>query len=597
LQIKNRANIKYEPEHTAKQVLQLKKLFKLSIFAFLLVSVIFSSLPRNAFGDGFAMENLPPASVGNRQVQVFIKLNPTILYSNSGVQPTVFFRWFDASTNQTLKHISFFLTVTKHNQLLFRELLHTHDGILNMEINPTNSKKWEVYADHEPILNGWVPDFGDDPIVVNGPIFNEGGLYHFNIQMFSIDYDNNIFDTTDNPQSIPNFDAYLSVGDVSNHDLTYNGNTYNSTVISYYDKINNDFNFDPSKLQLSYSMPFDWNMTRLANQPIFVHEEIHIPKSFKDFTNTPTYTATMNGYQITGRRLIVDPYTSGSTVIAHILLNKIDIQSMAKDMPPGTDTMNFTLAPAKPNVQTSNSVLTDFGGWGIKLGWNPTQITANSQNSLKLSFFDAFTEKPVNGDVHYNMKMLDSGGNTILSKSNLVAKNAEDTQSLNLPGNGIYTMQMNITSVVGPTGLPDTSRTGMARGNLVIPSTVTADTGVVAIGNQGGSSGSGLVQTNNQTSTPPNNPTQIVIPVWVKNNAKWWSQNTIDDSTFASGIQYLIKQGIIQIPATQQGQASPGVQIPQWVKTNAGWWSSGQIDDQTFVAGIQYLVKIGIITV
>ncbi|MDE1764113.1 MAG: peptidase, partial [Thaumarchaeota archaeon] len=372
----------------------MKKLFKFSLFAFLLASVVFSSLPRNAFGDGFAMENLPPASVGNRQVQVFIKLNPTILYSNSGIQPTVFFRWFDANTNETLQHISFFLTVTKHNQLLFRELLHTHDGILNMEINPNNDQTWTVYADKEPTLDAWVPDNGDDPIVVDGPIFNEGGLYHFNIQMFSIDYDKNIFDTTTNPQAIPNFDAYLSVGDVSSHDLTYNGNTYNSTIISYYDKINDDFKFDPSKVQLSYSMPFDWNMTRLANQPIFVHEEIHIPKAFKEFTNTPTYSATMNGYQITGRRLIVDPYTSGSTVIAHILLNKIDIQDMAKQMPPGTDTMNFTLAPAKPNVQTSNSALTDFGGWGVKMGWNPTDITANSQNKLQLSFFDAFTEKP-----------------------------------------------------------------------------------------------------------------------------------------------------------------------------------------------------------
>jgi len=120
------------------------------------------------------------------------------------------------------------------------------------------------------------------------------------------------------------------VGDVSNHDLNYNGQTYNSTIISYYDKINNDFNFDPKNLQLSYSMPFDWNMTRISSQPIFVHEEIHMPKAFKQLTSTPTFTATMNGYKITGRRLIVDPYTSGTSVIAHILLNKIDIQQISK---------------------------------------------------------------------------------------------------------------------------------------------------------------------------------------------------------------------------------------------------------------------------
>jgi hypothetical protein len=576
----------------------LQKTLTFSLFAFLLVSIVFSSLPRNAFGDGFAMENLPPASVGNRQVQLFIKLNPTILYSNSGVQPSIFFRWFDANNNQTLQHISFFLTITKHHQLLFRELLHTHTGILNMDITPTNSSTWTVYADREPVLNGWVPDNDDDPIDVIGPIFNEGGLYHFNMQMFSIDTDNNIFDTTDNPQSVPSFDAYLSVGDVSNHDLTYNGHTYNSTVISYYDKINNDFKFDPSKLQLSYSMPFDWNMTRISNQPIFVHEEIHMPKAFKQLTNSPTYLATMNGYKITGRRLIVDPYTSGSSVIAHILLNKIDIQTIAKQMPSGADTMNFTLAPATPDVKTANSALTDFGGWGVKLGWNPTQITSNSVNNLKLSFFDAFTEQPVNGDVNYNLKLLDNTGGTILSKVGLTAKGGIDTQALNLPGNGIYSILLNITSIRSPTGLLDTSRIGVARGNLVIPSTVTADQGVVSI-SQENQSGTQIPQsTGNQTvSNQTTTTSQISIPAWVKNNAKWWSENSIDDSTFASGIQYMIKQGIIQIPATTQGQASPGVQIPQWVKTNAGWWANGQIDDQTFVAGIQYLIKIGIITV
>ena len=37
--------------------------------------------------------------------------------------------------------------------------------------------------------------------------------------------------------------------------------------------------------------------------------------------------------------------------------------------------------------------------------------------------------------------------------------------------------------------------------------------------------------------------------------------------------------------------------IPEWVKTNAGWWSDGQIDDKTFATGIEFLIKIGLIVV
>jgi len=449
----------------------LKIHFTLTLFTFLFLIVLVSSVPYSAFGDGFTQENLPPASVGNRNVQLFIKLSPPIITSDTSQPREIYMRLFDANTNETIAHDSFFITITKHDQLLMRDLFHTHTGELPLKVTPTNTPgKWTIYGDQEPFLNAWVNQEGG-PIPVLADALGEGGLYHIHIELFAIDYDKNIF----TPDQTPKWDSYLSVGDISNHDITYNDNTYNSTVISYYDKINNDFNFDSSKLQISYSMPFDWNVTRLAKQPIFVHEEIHIPKSFKEFTNTPSYAASMNGYEITGRRLIVDPYTAGDTVIAHILLNKVDIENIAKQLPNGADTMSFTLAPAKPNVVTSSSVLTDFGGWGIRLGWNPTQIAANSQNSLQLSFFDAFTEQPINGDVNYDLKILDNEGNTILSKTNLTAKGAVDTQTLNLPGNGVYNIQINIKSIIGSTGLPDTSRVGLARGNVVIPSTVTED--------------------------------------------------------------------------------------------------------------------------
>ena len=40
-----------------------------------------------------------------------------------------------------------------------------------------------------------------------------------------------------------------------------------------------------------------------------------------------------------------------------------------------------------------------------------------------------------------------------------------------------------------------------------------------------------------------------------------------------------------------------GASVPVWVKNNAGWWSSGQIDDQSFVSGVKFLIEEGIITV
>ena len=39
------------------------------------------------------------------------------------------------------------------------------------------------------------------------------------------------------------------------------------------------------------------------------------------------------------------------------------------------------------------------------------------------------------------------------------------------------------------------------------------------------------------------------------------------------------------------------ISVPGWIKNNAGWWADGAIDDNTFVSGIQHLVKVGIIKV
>jgi len=92
------------------------------------------------------------------------------------------------------------------------------------------------------------------------------------------------------------------------------------------------------------------------------------------------------------------------------------------------------------------------------------------------------------------------------------------------------------------------------------------------------------------------NLSDVAIPEWIKNNAGWWADGQIDDDAFVSGIQYLINEGIMNIPQTESGESS-GNDIPSWIKNNAGWWTDGQIDDDTFVQGIQYLITNGILQV
>ena len=83
----------------------------------------------------------------------------------------------------------------------------------------------------------------------------------------------------------------------------------------------------------------------------------------------------------------------------------------------------------------------------------------------------------------------------------------------------------------------------------------------------------------------------------MKNNARWWSENQIDDKTFSNGIEFMIKAGIIVVPIVESEAENNEPVIPDWVRTNASWWANNQIDDKTFANGIEYLIKIGIIVV
>ncbi len=86
------------------------------------------------------------------------------------------------------------------------------------------------------------------------------------------------------------------------------------------------------------------------------------------------------------------------------------------------------------------------------------------------------------------------------------------------------------------------------------------------------------------------------IPEWVKNNARWWGNDEIDDSTFVSGIQFLIKEDILKVVSNSNAESSSD-EIPPWIRNNAKWWAEGAIDDEAFIQGIKYLVEQGIIQV
>lgn len=442
-------------------------LFSIQLITFFILFNISLLYPlHNAFSDGLFEEKLPPASVGDREASLYTKINPPILTSDSKENAFFELRLFDAKTDENIKFVSYFLTVEKDDKLLMRDLFHSPIGPLKLKINPTSSKSISVFGSTEPFLGGWTSETGD--ITINGPLLLEGGLYHFAIEIFGIDNPRNIF----TPENAPRFDSWLSVGDVSRNDIIDSGKKYNTTLISYYDQIQN-FKYDSQQSNMSWIMPFNWDLKRIQDNNIFVHEEIKIPKTLTKFSEVNAFDAVVNGNPLVGRSIALDPFTEENNFIIHLLLNKADIIKIAETINNNTNnnasTMNFSLSPAEQKiVETTSEVVSDIGGILVNFKWDD-QILSNQDTNLQLRFSDALSTTEINGDIKYDIIVYDKSGNKIVTKQDLIAQNGTDSQVIKFPSKGIYQMELTIKGITYPDlATPDETRNGIARGTVVV---------------------------------------------------------------------------------------------------------------------------------
>src|SRR5687768_15930437 len=306
-----------------------------SILLLLLLSLIHTSIlyPKAAFGDGLFMEELS-ASFGDRKADLIIKMTPPVVTNetlkNQNQEPVIQFKLYDPSTKEGYKHVTYYVTIEKDGKKLLSDWFHDHKGDLKLEMKPQGGKEVTVYGEPDPILQAFTGT-EDSPVIASGPIFKDGGLYHFIVRIATIDYDRSLIPDKDQPV----YDGWLSVGSTMDQQVSARNGTETEQIpihiISYYDDHDDlkNFSFDPTKNQMQFSMPFDWNMTRLEGQKqMMVHEEVSIPKGSALASNS--YVATINNIDVT-KNLMVDPSNSTKNVV-HFMLPKPTIMQIAEQV-------------------------------------------------------------------------------------------------------------------------------------------------------------------------------------------------------------------------------------------------------------------------
>ena len=104
----------------------------------------------------------------------------------------------------------------------------------------------------------------------------------------------------------------------------------------------------------------------------------------------------------------------------------------------------------------------------------------------------------------------------------------------------------------------------------------------------------------------PNSSAQDAqVPGWIKNVAGWWAIGDISENEFLTGIEYLINNNIINLSSVpcfdavgiDDATANVVKAVPDWVKNNAKWWSEDLIGDADFYNGLEYLISHKIISI
>lgn len=149
------------------------------------------------------------------------------------------------------------------------------------------------------------------------------------------------------------------------------------------------------------------------------------------------------------------------------------------------DFMSFSLTPMTDNTTTqytSSDFTTDTGGIHAMVSWEPKQLRAGVESTICINFSDAFSGEALNANVIYDMSILDVNGTEVLGAENLTAVNSTDSQTITFPADKVYQVEVNVKGVHrGDDSSPDTTRSGIARGYVVVPEFSSSSSGLLMV--------------------------------------------------------------------------------------------------------------------
>ncbi|CAD6368512.1 Secreted periplasmic Zn-dependent protease [metagenome] len=522
----------------------MKKSFSFTLII-LSIPVILSSSIVTVYGHGVGSEIFPPVDLNGKQVSLEVSSSSNKPDENTDQQ--IIISLIDFNSRITLKDVTFLIKSSRGEQFLFEKEFQSNNGILIFNFISKNTDSIQIQEKINDNFFNSLIGLNNKIIDVTGPKLGEGGLYKFDIQILSANGFSNKIDIP------PTFNAGISIAQTSKHEIIHpDFGSQVISVVTYYDEIKN-FQYDIKTKEITFSMPFEWS-TNNINQTSVVHEELIIPKTFGELL-VSGFSIYVNGVKLSDNVTTIDDFFYSDRLV-HFIISQKDLLNIYQTIQ-NQNEMNFLIKPISVGSQLSS--VTENGQFRIIVSWNPEYLQSNSKATIYFDITDIFLKnRPI--AVNYDFSV--SQNDQIIFEETGISSDSKEKHNIaefTIPENVSGIVHLNFQNL-------DNNKLAKTSIPIVMNSKITENNA-------------------------------IPIPEWIKNNAGWWADGSIDDNSFVQGIQYLIKEGIMKIPPTTQGAASDSNQIPSWIKNNAGWWADGSIDDNSFVQGIQYLIKEGIMKI
>jgi len=616
-------------------------------FSFLSLVLSFGSL-QVVYGGGTGSEESDIHFINENYFKVQLETDPSILEGNEN--EIIFdISTINDDTQEIVSGVEYRIEIFDGQGIKVLEFdAYSPDDKLKTLIVPSQALDFSG----EKIENGsWLAS-NESPLTINAPLFFEGGLVDVKITILSIES----IQVSGNDST---FQILFTMGEFIPFSIEIDDITHELMFATYFDKID-EFYFDNSGKKLTAQMPFNWDKDFIESIPFvhaeyYIPKTVDIFNNHEILltVNDISYFGTIDR---SGDEEIVVHFLLSSKKLLK-LYDEIPDEQDDKIIFGIESGKKRDVQKKDASLEDGDKIilLSSEEDWKFHLSLTPKgKINPNNDITFHLEFHDPITNTIITQNV-YDLDVF-LNGKIIESKKGLEAFDGTNSFTINFDETGSVIARISNVNNFDTSGefsfkvtepkedLYGDHFVDIAIGSYLpgcenddscyIPSslnilpnqvvlwnnkdssahTVTSGTPDVGIS---GNFDSGVVAGGNNFAFKFENqgifdyyctlhPWMIgtisvgkvtpIVPEWIKNNAGWWAEGAIDDEAFVQGIQFLISNGILDIPQTQSGESS-GNEIPAWIRNNAGWWAEGAIDDEAFVQGIQFLISNGILEI